>query len=208
LRGLYYDGEFAALKGYKHVMDLGWFLGDSALFLAEHNTKVSTLEPCTDNYNLLWINTRNKDNIMTYHGAIVGQKNIDMTFAYIGWNYNMGWYIQPDPGGTIRSYDLISLYNQDPFDALKIDVEGGEYDILNDIQLLLETHPWYIRCIALEFHDLHKPENAQSYISYANMLTKCWFTHTITDQRSDTKLLYTPEEVVTKLDVILMHSVC
>jgi FkbM family methyltransferase len=79
---------------------------------------------------------------MTYHGAIVGQKNIDMTFAYIGWNYNMGWYIQPDPGGTIRSYDLISLYNQDPFDALKIDVEGGEYDILNDIQLLLETHPW------------------------------------------------------------------
>jgi hypothetical protein len=23
LRGLYYDGEFAALKGYKHVMDLG-----------------------------------------------------------------------------------------------------------------------------------------------------------------------------------------
>ena len=127
---------YKELKNLDCVLDVGSFIGESSIYLIQNNNKkVVSIEASSDKYKLL------KKNIFFYKDKIVGlNKALVNSNEKIIEFYSSGAYDfcsstisqkrlkYKEEVETIHVKDLISQYD---FDGLKMDIEGGEFELLD-----------------------------------------------------------------------------
>ena len=171
------------------IIDIGAHRGYFSLFAALNSgkdSKIFSLEPVSSNFKILEQNIRQNENrnenrngnengnenkskcknITTMKAAVAafdGQLEIhlshDTNHSLIGENPLSGKSNAIEKVKAITLDSLISQYQLDEIDFLKMDCEGAEYDIL--FNATFETLK-RIKILSLEFHDLKDPEKSAS----------------------------------------------
>jgi len=126
---------YKELHNLNCVLDVGSFIGESSIYLIENNNKkVISIEASRDKFKLLKKNIEGyKEKIIGLNKALVNSGEKEALF------YSSGAYdfcsstisqkrlTHKEVVKTIHIKDLISKYQ---FDGLKMDIEGGEFEIL------------------------------------------------------------------------------
>lgn len=111
------------------VMDIGANVGAfTASILHKNPRRVFAVEPSNTLINSLWNNT--KSELVTYVNAAIAdeeQKNVDIQDRVFIYNNQGTLYNQT----TFRG--LVDRHKIDKIDFMKIDCEGGEYSIFNEV---------------------------------------------------------------------------
>ena len=160
-----FNGEFEILRNFfpedfsGNIIDAGGYIGTSAISLHQifPLAKIIIIEPSLDNLKILKQNVCNYVNIKIIHGALVGSKikTIDLKNRGTG---EWGFSVVQKPKDNLDSkilhetpaYRLKDLINSiGAIDIIKLDIEGGEFDIMqNDLNSLKKTPAVYA-----ELHD-------------------------------------------------------
>lgn len=160
---VFYRELYSKLKWSQHILDLGGYLWESAVWLSLYNTKVTVVEPNPSNFKFLKENVKWYPNIEALDGAIVYQSDIQL--YHQGWDFSAWWNITDKKTSVpIKSIDIDTIRSSD-IDWIKMDIEGGEYDIINFLKTekWLQLKKWYI-----EFHKII--DNANTIKEYTNYL--------------------------------------
>lgn len=151
------------------VIDIGGYIGDFSLYAVKYlgARKVIVCEPIIENFKILEkniINNNYGNKIIAINKAVSGLRGEDVTLnvKIDGDEVHASEYKflndftekRKVPGITVS--ELFDLYKLDFIDLLKIDCEGGEYDIL----LNMDDHLFHkINNIIFEFHRIAGFEN-------------------------------------------------
>ena len=137
------------LTDCNHVLDLWWYLGESAVWLSLYNNKVTVVEPNPSNFYYLNENIRYYKNIYAIEWAIV-YKN-QWKLYHTGWDFSAWGNITTNKTDICIENIFIDKIRNKDIDSLKMDIEWWEYDILNFLQSnkWLQLKKWYI-----EFHNI------------------------------------------------------
>lgn len=140
------------------VMDIGAYIGDFAIYAAQKAFRgiVYALEPDPDNYRLLvWNKKYNKvTNLKTYKQAITnknGKTKLFFSQSVPTLNSIMSGHMNLYK--TVSSMNLLTFMQKvriKRLNFLKIDIEGGEYDLILNLNKEVLNK---IEKIVLEFHD-------------------------------------------------------
>ena len=130
------------------VVDLGASIGDFAYSIRNNKPKhIYCVEPDQSACELLKINTKGCP-VTIIPKAIVGEKDIALNVL----NDQGEWRhaAAPDEVATTTFKNLIEDYKIDYIDFLKVDIEGGEYNIFTEenIDFLINK----VKVIVCEFH--------------------------------------------------------
>ena len=144
------------------VIDIGGYIGDFALYAVKHLNarKVVVCEPSPDNWRLLRINVTNnhcEDRIEIVNKAVTDGHDVLMNVDAPGRvQARVSAYYDCDnperklvPGVTLAR--LVEEYGLGEIDLLKIDCEGGEYEILSTMPRAIGDR---IRNIVFEYHEI------------------------------------------------------
>lgn len=163
------DEEFSVAKHLNHregvsfVVDAGGYIGTAAIAFAGMfpQATVVTLEPSKENFDVLVKNVSQFKNIVPLRAALVGIDR-DVTLYNRGtgdWGFTLlsnqaGRDLTPlgtVPGISISS--LMQLHGKDRVDVLKLDIEGGEKEVLE------QSSEWMpkLGAIFVELHDRIAP---------------------------------------------------
>ena len=120
-----------AATSNKHIIDVGAFIGDSAIIFSKLTSKnVHCFEPMSENYNLLerTISLNGLSNVISIKSA-VGNINGKQSFAFIG--SGLGSRLATHPDETTEEVPVVTLdsYVQEnnlEVGLIKVDVEGAE----------------------------------------------------------------------------------
>ena len=133
------------------VLDLGGYIGESAIFLSKKNKEVWSYEPDIDKFRLLKSNVSlNKldSRIKTFNYAVVGNDRdkafLDSRVAFDGTAK------LSDKGVEVSCMSIKKVLRSVEFDALKMDIEGGEYEIFDYFINNPENFPF--KCGVIELH--------------------------------------------------------
>ena len=150
------------------VVDIGGFIGDFALYAVKrlNARKVIVCEPSPKNWALLLKNIANngyEDRIKPVHKAVTDGRNLMMNIDAPDEHQCMvsGYDTSGQPLSSVPGISLSNLLREhaiENVDLLKIDCEGGEYEILESTPGDVLSR---IRNIVFEFHDLSKLEGAK-----------------------------------------------
>jgi FkbM family methyltransferase len=140
----YLDNSYVrglSLPEHPIVVDIGGFIGDFALYAAKrlNALRVVVCEPSSQNWALLERNVANnhyEDRIELVNKAVTDGRDIRMNVdaPARGQHRVSGYYHSSVEGRTVPGISLASLvkdHGLTTIDLLKIDCEGGEYDILS-----------------------------------------------------------------------------
>lgn len=142
------------------LLDLGASIGSVAVLFAPLVTKVICLEPEPANFEILEANTGKIPNVERWqcaavHAAVPNETRV----LYVAGGKNQGLHsLIPSRGrdevkvGVVPFEGLVHWCKPS---LLKVDIEGGEYDLHEDLAAL----PLYVRGIALELHLTKNKEN-------------------------------------------------
>ncbi|MHA7887779.1 FkbM family methyltransferase [Roseicyclus sp.] len=160
-----FNGEFDVLANHISrdcgglIIDAGGYIGTAAIALAEMypNSKIVSIEPSSENYQILLKNVSQYHNIEPVHAALMPechQGAVRMVDRAAGeWGYTVAQVECDDP--IVATSEAISvqgiLRNSNFADIMifKMDIEGMEYELLMDSSswlpetnaLLVELHP-------------------------------------------------------------------
>lgn len=171
-----FDEFYDKLSWFNNVLDLWWYIWESAIRLATNNKNVVVYEAHPDNYNYLLKNISSYKNILSYNKAVVGDSRKKMTFHWWAfnmwaWNNNIwAWYIDKVDVDCVNILDV--LKSQD-FDAMKMDIEWSEYECMDIIMSKWEDLFKKLTLWIVEFHfyeDLKKVEHAKKIIAWIHSL--------------------------------------
>jgi len=145
----------------KFVLDVGSHIGITALMAAKKGALVQCYEPNYDNFQVLNYNiTRNNlnDKIKTFNYG-VGKPGKTKLYLHPSASGTHSSYLQ-QKGLTDDNYEVVDFISiRDVFykntyidhcDLLKLDCEGSEADIINDLD---DDLAFKIKQISVEFHD-------------------------------------------------------
>lgn len=163
LREIFVDMVYGEEFAGRVVVDVGMCNGDSSIFFAKRGARmVVGLEPFPDSFELARQNIELNGlgrTILPLSFALAGTSRDDyLVLEPTSTGHN--WLLAKDDGErsevnrtmpvrTISITDLVSTMNLSSIDVLKIDCEGGEYEI---IEALPETIAKTIGKIILEYH--------------------------------------------------------
>ena len=160
-----FSGEFDIVKylfpkDYSGIIvDAGGYIGTSAIALKQiyPKAKIIVIEPSQNNLAILKKNLEGISNIRIVYGALIGTSQKTITLNNRGtkeWGYTVvskpldnpnAKPLQKTPAFLLK--DLLGQYEK--IGLLKLDIEGGEYDLLkNDIKTLKK-----IPVVFAELHD-------------------------------------------------------
>jgi len=142
----------------KFIIDAGANIGTSAIFFAERypNAQIIAVEPEESNFNLLLKNTSNYKNIIAIKAAIWG--TIDKRTIQNRFTGHGGYTISETENkteSTGQDIDCITIewlmnkYNIDSIDLLKMDIEGGEKNVLENSSDWIDS----VAIMTVELHD-------------------------------------------------------
>jgi len=147
------------------VIDIGAQIGYFSSYVAKKAGRVFAFEPVPENYKLLLKNIKlnKKKNIKTFNQAVSNKKKTMKIFTVedtIGHSaYGKGDFIK------VQATSLKSIFDSNKIkhcDLIKMDIEGGEYDILFNLP---DSYFNKIQRIAMECHDIDSKNNSKSMIS-------------------------------------------
>jgi len=160
-----FSGEFDIVKylfpkDYSGIIvDAGGYIGTSAIALKQiyPKAKIIVIEPSQNNLAILKKNLEGISNIRIVYGALIGTSQKTITLKNRGteeWGYTVvskpldnpnAKPLQKTPAFLLK--DLLGQHEK--IGLLKLDIEGGEYDLLkNDIKTLKK-----IPVVFAELHD-------------------------------------------------------
>ena len=186
---MHYDIDFIRLlKGTtpKYVLDAGANIGLFSLLIEEkyHPELLLAVEPESSNYELLRLNTRNRDNIICIQTGIWKRKAfLKVVPSAAGkWGFTVK---ECETGGDVQGISITDLMEAEGipyFDIVKMDIEGSEYHVFEDNHceewlsktkiLIIETHDVLIkgctdtvmtRMIDMGFHSFTEGEDIIFY---------------------------------------------
>lgn len=164
------------------IIDCGANIGVASLFFAHHypGSQVLAFEPDPEAFSLLTHNTAALDGV-TAHNLALGRENGTIDF-----------YVRPEmpgaptmsgiegrlPNGTRIAVDCVRLSSMMPasVDLLKIDVEGMEWEILDDLEdsgAIDRVH-----ALAIEYHH-HLPKDRDDLAAFLGRLESAGFGYQI-----------------------------
>lgn len=140
------------------IIDAGANIGTSAVFFARKypNAKIIAIEPEESNFNLLLENIKDYSNIIAIKAAIWGtpdKRNIQNRFTG-HWGYTVSETFNKTES-TGQEIDCITMdllmaeYGIESIDLLKMDIEGGEKDVLEKSGSWVDS----VKVITVELHD-------------------------------------------------------
>ena len=151
---IYTEWFYDKIKWYNHVLDIWWYVGDSASKFAHYNKKVTVYEAHPENFKYLKYNTKKFDNVSIYNQAVTWNKEIK-ELKFYGWWFNMGawtWNFQDTWKGfiTVPAKSILDILSENNYDAFKCDIEWAEYDCFNAI--MSNKCNFNFNCWFIEFH--------------------------------------------------------
>jgi len=167
-----YDEFYDKLQWYDKVLDLWWYIGESAIRLSQQNKQVVVYEAHPENYSYLVRNCESYKNIVSYNNAVVWTNQKNMTFYGGAFNMWAGKEASGDdkvPSTTIPCVNVLAVLHDGDFDAIKMDIEWSEYECMEAIMqewwdFFRQLKAWFI-----EFHfydDDKKIEQARNMIKW------------------------------------------
>lgn len=192
-------GEFEALRYLQDrefdgiIIDAGGYIGTAAIALSQLFPKatVLTIEPSIENFKVLKRNIKNYKNIKPIFGALVSRDKGNISLVNRGsgpWGYTTVQNPLDKEEATLMhevpSLSLSSLTSDaDSIGILKLDIEGGEHDILlNDLETLkripvviAELHDRIVNGCSKEFFNFSKnrivvKDSGEKFLSIKNNL--------------------------------------
>jgi FkbM family methyltransferase len=150
----------------ENILDLGSYIGLSAVYFANRfpNAKIICVEPSSDNYEMLKLNTRAYQNITTINAGVWSHKAALKIVNQIEGDWgNIIQEVSSEDSDIINALsitDIITEYELDKIDFLKIDIEGSEKQVF-----LNNTEGWIdlVRTVACETHDRFLPGCTEAY---------------------------------------------
>ena len=147
-------------KNPKLVVDVGGNIGCVSLVAARRGANVITFEPASDNFETLVynINVNGYQNKITPVNLGVGKPGPTKLFIHPNNSGATSSYLEQrgltednyETVGFISIHDVFNKYDITHCDLLKLDCEGSEKDIINDLDDNLTSK---IGQISVEFHD-------------------------------------------------------
>jgi FkbM family methyltransferase len=204
IREIVTNNEYQLNQFVNHInktfIDIGANCGVATIIIAKQNphSKVYSFEPDPRVFLLLKANVDENqlDNVIL-HNCAVSKNNIDHLEICIHPHYSGGNTTYADNAQfesffncKITSYNvpalsldnIIQKYSINNIELLKIDCEGGEFDIIYDSNAIKNMH---IHNIVGEFHDFRY--NTKVHSTANELLIYC--KHTMTHNHSNTILL-------------------
>lgn len=172
LQEIFVDKLYKRLHGLNHILDLGWFVGESALYLSHINKAVTVVESDPRNVELCKENTQYVSNITVHHAAVVSEHTGDL---YIHKTNEYRGDISSHPGeNAVKIHSIaISELEKQGFDGIKIDIEWWEYDLL---EYRKKTWVFTYKKGFIEFHfDSKKPERDICAHDFVTFLQEEWY---------------------------------
>ena len=150
----------------KTIIDLGSNIGFSVMHFKSKfpAAQVIAVEPEKKNYDQLVKNVKEYSNVNCLQNAIWhSQKNLgifDSGLGEYGFRVVDGNQKQVGSVDAITMDDIISRYNLQTIDILKIDIEGAEKELFT-----YNYENWLpkVRCIVIELHDTFRPGCATAF---------------------------------------------
>ena len=150
----------------KTIVDLGSNIGFSVMHFKSKfpDAHVIAVEPEKKNYDQLVKNVKEYSNVDCLQNAIwYSQKNLGIFDSGLG---EYGFRVVDDNQKQVGSVDsitmddIISKYNLQTIDILKIDIEGAEKELFTH-----NFESWLpkVRCIVIELHDTFRPGCATAF---------------------------------------------
>jgi FkbM family methyltransferase len=172
-----YWGDFVDIEENDVVVDIGFNFGlFSTTSMFKKPSKILGFEPNPSLVKIFKENFTN-DTIQLYNYAVSDRdskmtfyENGDFGMSTIKEDVNVEYRTKQYEVDTISINSLISKFNLEKIDYLKIDCEGSEFEIFESISEMYLTNN--IKKIAIEFHDYLYGEKVQKLIS---KLEKCGF---------------------------------
>lgn len=171
--------EYLNTKQIKSFIDIGGCSGEVSRILLERISSIEyglVFEPNLENYNFIKQNVNN-DNILVENKAVFyGKDKINLSIKS-EWKNVGSWSIYfdeeyPENSIEVECVDLDSYLKQKEYDFIKIDIEGSEFNLIENSTKLKE-----IKYIELEIHYHHyEVEHTEDIMSY---LKKYLPDHTI-----------------------------
>ncbi|MCB9077208.1 MAG: FkbM family methyltransferase [Anaerolineaceae bacterium] len=159
---------FQTDKPKPYVLDVGAHIGLATLYFKKlyPDAEIVAFEPNPKYFKLLQKNIRqNRLTDVQLHQAAVSQKEGEITFYHTennsGWDASVIESMAPIPNPqsiTVQSVKLSHYINR-TVDLLKIDIEGAETQVLEEIQPKLK----YVNQINIEYH--HSDKNHANQIA-------------------------------------------
>ena len=142
----------------KVIVDAGANIGTSSIFFAKKfpNAKIYAIEPEQSNFELLEKNIKPYPNILAIHAAIWGSEEtreiINRDTGHWGYTVSDTANKQTLTGQKINCItveQLMQKHGFDSIDLLKMDIEGGEKDVLENAFGWVNS----VEILAVELHD-------------------------------------------------------
>lgn len=136
--------------------DIGAYNGDTIASIIAHKLTPGTiiaLEPDQKNFAALqeFVESSPLNNVCHLHMAGAGKSN---GYAGFACGYNDASHVDADAHDTIKIIAFDELFSDLPFDFIKMDIEGGEYDALLGMKKIIIS-----RKPALAVSVYHRPED-------------------------------------------------
>lgn len=129
-----YDRFYDNIQWFDFVLDLGGYIWESAIRLAQMNNQVIVYEAHPENYNYLLKNIHWYPNISSHNKAVVGTDQSSMIFY--GWAFDMGAWRESTgnkKSSKVSCINIINILQSHHFDAMKMDIEWSEYECMHNI---------------------------------------------------------------------------
>ncbi len=166
--GSEYDLSLVDLGANPIILDLGAHIGTFSVYVSKklRRSKILAFEPDSSNFDLLQKNIRKNKakNIKTYNMAVA---------SYTGRGFlqtrslNTDAYYLDKVGKRRPNCKVVSLIdvckknNLTRIQLMKIDIEGGEYDLFFD-KPTLKFMQQHVKYIYMEYHNVNKIKNSSS----------------------------------------------
>lgn len=163
---LQYDMLFYLDFTPRRIIDCGSNVGYSCLYFADkfQDAEIVAIEPESNNFALLELNTCNYGNIRRYHAAIWDHPAVLSIKDEMQGSAGFEMQEKDNPGSAnLPGITISQVADENGFDVIdivKLDIEGAEYDLfLND------PHDWLSRtkCLIIELHDNLKPGTSRLF---------------------------------------------
>ena len=140
----------------KVVVDIGAYIGDSAIAFALKGAEVYALEPSRKFLGYLTANIAANNFVGRIHPFAIGLSNKTESIVFPGDG------VEDDRLDLVEGLDFVLRELPSDVEYLKLDCEGCEYYLLSDERFLAHLQP---KRIAMEFH--HGPQDLQGILEKA-----------------------------------------
>lgn len=130
--------EVRALGPEDVVLDVGAFIGDTALIFAANGALVHAFEAQTDAYFAALWNTKHEEHVLLYHSAVGNGERVAINQDAIAGNLGTRTVARVEKGTTAQRLDDLAVNTWPTF--IKIDVEGFEPSVIAGARGLLIVH--------------------------------------------------------------------